>query len=56
MGRNTEFKTNTTQGCEDITEAWKIAGLDPRKLDVRVGRVFVDLARLCVADTLYVQE
>ena len=40
MARRTCFKSNTIKAWEDITEAGKIAGPDPRKLYVRVWSVF----------------
>ena len=42
--RRTRFKSNTLQLSEDITEAGKIAGPDPRKLYVRFGRFFVGIS------------
>ena len=44
MARRSCFKSNTIQTREDIIEAGKIAGPDPRQLYVRVSRFFIDIS------------
>ena len=46
MARRTCFQSNTIQALEDMIEAGKIAGSDPRKLYMCFGRFSVDISGL----------